>query len=224
MDVVWIARLALPLLLVAFVAVLMVWPVLRLRRETGVWAITLHREAEPGQRQVALAFLAIQLAAVALVAVYAARGPDALRVWPVAPAVTWLGLLLAFGGLVIVALAQREMGASFRIGIDEEKTRLVEQGLFGVVRNPIFSGLGVLLAGVVLAIPSVWTGLLWLAAAITIGRQTRLEERHLLALHGDEYRAYAARVGRFIPGVGRLEQPVEPVREERAQGSDSTQQ
>lgn len=204
MHAYWIARWALPLLLVAFVLVLMVWPVVRLRRETGAWAVTLHRETARGQRLVALAFLGIQLAVVAFVAVYAVRGPAAVGAWDVPPVVVWLGLLLAFGGLALVALAQRQMGASFRIGIDDVETPLVESGLFGVVRNPIFTGVLVLLAGVALAVPCLWSILLWVAGATAVGRQTRLEERHLLAMHGDAYRAYAARVGRFLPGIGRL--------------------
>jgi len=34
--------------------------------------------------------------------------------------------------------------------------------------------------------------------------ETRLEEEHMLAIHGDAYRAYARRVGRFFPTIGRL--------------------
>jgi len=37
----------------------------------------------------------------------------------------------------------------------------------------------------------------------TIELQVRLvEEPYLTAKHGDSYRDYAARVGRFVPGVG----------------------
>ena len=207
MDVSLIARGALPLLLVAFFLVLMLWPVVRLRRDTGAWAITLHRETAPGQRMLALGFLGIQLGMVALVAVYALRGPSALGVWSVPPGVTWLGLLLGFSGLAIVSLAQHQMGASFRIGVDDEETPLVENGLFAFVRNPIFTALLVLLAGVALAVPCVWSVLGWVAAAIAVRRQIRLEEGHLRAVHGGAYRAYAARVGRFLPGIGRLPQP-----------------
>jgi protein-S-isoprenylcysteine O-methyltransferase Ste14 len=31
-----------------------------------------------------------------------------------------------------------------------------------------------------------------------------VEEPYLIRSHGDAYRAYAARVGRFLPGIGRL--------------------
>ena len=92
----------------------------------------------------------------------------------------------------------------FRIGIDDAETALVQEGLFGVVRNPIFSGLLVLLAGMFLAVPCAWTLALWIAAALTVAKQVRLEEQHLLDQHGEAYRGYASRVGRFVPGFGRL--------------------
>jgi protein-S-isoprenylcysteine O-methyltransferase Ste14 len=204
MDVTLATRISLPLLLLAFVIVLMVWPVMRLRRETGVWAVTLHRETAPGQRVVAGAFLAMQLAALAFVAAYALRGPAPLGVWPFPASSAWLGLGVGLAGLLLVALAQRQMGASFRIGIDDAETDLVQGGLFGLVRNPIFSALLVLLAGMFLAVPCLWTLALWIASALTVSKQVRLEERHLIDQHGDAYRSYAARVGRFVPGIGRL--------------------
>jgi protein-S-isoprenylcysteine O-methyltransferase Ste14 len=204
MDVWLVSRVVLPLLLVAFVLTLMVWPVVRLRRETGVRAFTLHRETAPGQRIVALGSFAVELGVAVLIAVYALRGPEPLGVWNVPASVVWLGLLLAVAGLALIANGQHQMGASFRIGIDDAETALVERGLYGLVRNPIFTGLLVMLAGLVMAVPCVWSVLCWLATAVGVERQTRLEERHLLALHGDAYRTYAARVGRFLPGIGRI--------------------
>jgi len=44
-------------------------------------------------------------------------------------------------------------------------------------------------------------------ACFVVAVQARLEEEHLEALHGSAYRDYAARVGRFVPGVGRLVSP-----------------
>lgn len=204
MDATLATRVFLPLLLVTFVIVLMVWPVVRLRRQTGAWAVTLHRETAPGQRLVGVALLGIQLASVAFVATYALHGPGVLVVWPVPSSVAWLGLGVAVVGVVLVAVAQHQMGASFRIGIDDAETALVEDGLFAVVRNPIFTGLVVLLGGMFVAVPCLWSLGLWIAAALTVARQTRLEEPHLLAQHGDAYRSYASRVGRFLPGIGQL--------------------
>jgi protein-S-isoprenylcysteine O-methyltransferase Ste14 len=41
--------------------------------------------------------------------------------------------------------------------------------------------------------------------------QTRaVEEPYLLRTHGEAYAAYAARVGRFVPGLGRLAKQADP--------------
>jgi protein-S-isoprenylcysteine O-methyltransferase Ste14 len=66
------------------------------------------------------------------------------------------------------------------------------------------------MAGVALAVPNV-LALAGLGAAI-IGLQLqvrRIEEPYLLRVHGEDYRAYAAQAGRFLPGIGRLA-PADP--------------
>ena len=204
MEPLSLARVALPLLLIVFAGVLLVWPVVRLRRETGVWAVTLHRNTTPGNRFMGLVFLGIVVGLTFLVARFALHGPASVGVWEAPHGVALAGLWLCAAGVLVIAIAQRQMGQSFRIGIDDAKTPLVSRGLFRLVRNPIYSGLLALLLGVMLVIPCTASILLGSAAAAAIAIHTRLEERHLLALHGDAYRAYAAGVGRFIPGIGRL--------------------
>jgi hypothetical protein len=41
-------------------------------------------------------------------------------------------------------------------------------------------------------------------AVVLVSLQVRLEERHLIALHGGAYLEYASSVGRFVPWLGRL--------------------
>ena len=48
-----------------------------------------------------------------------------------------------------------------------------------------------------------WLFLVLLVASIQL-QVRRVEEPYLLRTHGDAYRAYAAQVGRFIPGVGMI--------------------
>jgi protein-S-isoprenylcysteine O-methyltransferase Ste14 len=95
------------------------------------------------------------------------------------------------------------MGASWRIGIDRRPTALVATGLYRLVRNPIYAGVLATVAGLALVTPCPWTLCLLLDTALLVTIQARLEEVHLLAQHGDAYRAYAAQVGRFVPGIGR---------------------
>ena len=136
----------------------------------------------------------------------------ALRGWP--GGALWLdslplqafGLALATIGIVGSLLAQLSMGESWRIGVDEaERTELVTGGLFATVRNPIFSFIALSVAGLGLLVPNAFTLASACLTLFGIEAQVRgVEEPYLLAAHGDRYRRYAARVGRFVLGVGRL--------------------
>lgn len=117
-----------------------------------------------------------------------------------------VGLLLAVAGMAATLGAQLAMGASWRIGLDrEERTELVTKGPFAHVRNPIFSAMVPTALGLALLVPS-WVAVAGLASLIAaLQLQVRaVEEPHLLAAHGNRYVEYAARVGRFVPGVGLL--------------------
>lgn len=129
---------------------------------------------------------------------------------PVAPlestAVNVVGLVLALSGVVMTFAAQVAMGESWRIGVDPaERTELVTDGPFALVRNPIFSGMIPTALGLTLMVPN-WPALIGLTAlVISLELQVRVvEEPYLLKVHGERYASYAAAVGRFVPGVGRL--------------------
>ena len=117
-----------------------------------------------------------------------------------------VGIVLATIGGFAVFFAQLGMGASWRIGVsDDQDTDLVTTGWFSFVRNPIYTAMMVGWTGFALIVPT-W---LAIAAVFVIGAGLELqvrfvEEPYLLRAHGDRYRGYASRVGRFLPGVGRL--------------------
>ena len=99
------------------------------------------------------------------------------------------------------------MGTSWRIGVDhEERTDLVTSGPFALVRNPIFAAMIPTGLGLVLMVPS-WVAIAGFAGLVlALEIQVRVvEEPYLLQAHGERYAAYASRVGRFVPGVGRLD-------------------
>nr|WP_090346470.1 isoprenylcysteine carboxylmethyltransferase family protein [Mycolicibacterium malmesburyense]CRL79078.1 putative protein-S-isoprenylcysteine methyltransferase [Mycolicibacterium malmesburyense] len=121
---------------------------------------------------------------------------------------TWVnfaGIAIAVIGIAATLYAQVDMGESWRIGVDaNETTTLVRRGVFGLVRNPIFTAMMVFGLGIALITPNLVAviGLVLLVA--TIEAQVRVvEEPYLLTVHGDTYRDYVATVGRFVPGVGR---------------------
>ena len=115
------------------------------------------------------------------------------------------GTLLGIGGLAAMLSAQLQMGASWRIGIDPgARTPLVRHGWYRLSRNPIYAFVFVFLASNAVLVPNVFTWLVCASMVFGVNVQVRKEERWLEATYGDEWRAYASRVGRFVPGIGRL--------------------
>jgi len=117
-----------------------------------------------------------------------------------------IGIVLATLGGLSVFGAQLGMGASWRIGVSEDQgTDLITGGWFSVIRNPIYTAMIVGWTGFALMVPT------WLALAAVVGiafaleLQVRVvEEPYLIRTHGEAFRSYASRVGRFLPGVGRF--------------------
>ena len=116
------------------------------------------------------------------------------------------GAAIAVLGIAATVYAQLDMGDSWRIGVDpSETTTLVRSGVFGWVRNPIFTAMMTFGLGIALLTPNLVAIAGFVLLIVTIELQVRfVEEPYLLAKHGDAYRDYLAGVGRFVPGVGRV--------------------
>ncbi|BBZ51847.1 hypothetical protein MHEI_35640 [Mycobacterium heidelbergense] len=117
-----------------------------------------------------------------------------------------VGIVVATAGIAATVYAQLEMGDSWRIGVDErETTTLVRTGVFGRIRNPIYTAMLTFGIGIALVTPNpvAFIGFILLVATIHL-QVRRVEEPYLSRTHGDAYRAYTASVGRFVPGVGLI--------------------
>ena len=117
-----------------------------------------------------------------------------------------IGIVVATAGIAATVYAQLEMGDAWRIGVDEqETTTLVRTGVFGRVRNPIYTAMFTFGLGIALVTPNLvaFAGFVLLVATLEL-QVRRVEEPYLLRIHGDAYRDYTASAGRFVPGVGLI--------------------
>lgn len=116
------------------------------------------------------------------------------------------GIVLFSLGLLGVFVSQEAMGPSWRVGQNPgERTELVTRGPFSVVRNPIYACLIAVVTASALLVPSPLAITALAVVLLSVQLQVRLvEEPQLARLHREAYRAYARRVGRFLPGMGRL--------------------
>lgn len=189
---------------VMVLAITMVVPTLRVWRRYGTWPVVFQREADPFQRLMGAVMGSLLGGILIWAGLFVALGPSRLGLYSLPFIVTIVGWMAIGLGALTVIVAQVHMGASWRIGIDDRPTDLVTSGLYGLVRNPIFAGLLLSVLGFVLITPAPWTIMGFAAICVLICLQVRLEEQHLLRVHGEQYQGYAAQVGRFVPLLGRL--------------------
>jgi protein-S-isoprenylcysteine O-methyltransferase Ste14 len=176
---------------------------LRRTGSTGVHGFA--AEATPLERFAGVLFVAglVAAATAPLLALLDVLEPVAALDGAVGHAV---GIVLGVGGILLTFGAQLAMGDAWRVGVDpEERTELVTSGPFGLVRNPIYSAMIPTVLGLALMVPNVLAIAAFLTLVIALELQVRLvEEPYLLQVHGNAYADYAARVGRFVPGLGLL--------------------
>jgi protein-S-isoprenylcysteine O-methyltransferase Ste14 len=120
--------------------------------------------------------------------------------------VRWLGLAIYVLGVSGTLYAQAAMGVSWLPDIDPgRRTALVTTGPFAVVRNPVLACTAATAAGVALLVPNPFGVLMFVAVLVAHQIQVKLvEEPYLARVHGEAYRRYAARTGRFVPFLGRF--------------------
>ena len=110
------------------------------------------------------------------------------------------GAALAAGGFVMIAMgARRFLAAGTNIPPTLPTTTLVVDGIYRRTRNPFYLGTTLVYLGLGVAAGSLWAiglvvPLMWV---INVGVVAR-EERYLERKFGDAYRAYKARVRRWI--------------------------
>ena len=119
------------------------------------------------------------------------------------PAIHWWALpLLAWGYLQyrLVGNYRTRLGGGGP-GLSNPPERIVEQGFYRWMRNPMYLGHLIYLLGLVALFGS------WLAFALFtfhlawFDARAEEDERHLAERFGEPYRAYCRRVKRWIPGV-----------------------
>ncbi len=199
------AKLAAAMLVVFLVLTLFVRVAIQLRRTGSTGLIGLRKGSGPLEWLSGLLFIGGMAMAIVSLQLVLQDNLDPIEAVDV-DGLHVIGITLAAAGGLAVFGAQLGMGASWRIGVSEDQgTDLITGGWFRLCRNPIYTAMIVGWTGFALMVPT------WLAfgavVVIALGLELQVrvvEEPYLERTHGDEYGRYASRVGRFVPGVGRL--------------------
>jgi protein-S-isoprenylcysteine O-methyltransferase Ste14 len=136
----------------------------------------------------------VVVVAIAGIALERRSGGPILKPWPM------LGAVFAIQGALVHLSARRAFGAAWssRIGGAAE---IIERGPYGVMRHPLYVGIGLLAIGSIVAHPSrpVLIGGLSLLAGLAL--KIAREERALAAAFGPRWDDYCRRVPLF-PWLG----------------------
>ena len=124
---------------------------------------------------------------------------------------TFVNSQVSFGlrasiGIVNVLVALYLARSSMRIvyGETRETPRVIREGVYGIVRHPMYLSEILLCAGFLLFSLSLAAACIWLVAIGFLQVIARYEERALLAHFDKDYRNYMQEVPRWLPRMGRI--------------------
>jgi len=115
-------------------------------------------------------------------------------------ALQWVGLGLMASGLGLMAWAYLVFRSFRLLPKIEAGHELCEDGPFARLRHPIYCGINLFYLGTFCLVPRLFLFVQVLVNMVSFDVRARAEERILAQAFGDQYRRYAARTRRFIPG------------------------
>ena len=153
-------RYFLPVYLLAYFIAAFFWRSYLVWKKTGVNPVV-FKGTDSAHDFVGRIFKALFAVIVAIVIIYAFIPSAYQYVMPLhsleRTSIRLTGFILLLVSLIWTVVAQAQMGNSWRIGIDtEQRTKLVQTGVFKLSRNPIFVGMIVTLLGLFLVNPQCW--------------------------------------------------------------------
>ncbi len=114
------------------------------------------------------------------------------------PVLRILGVITGVLAVIIFTSATITMKSSWRVGIPEEKTALITNGIYSWSRNPAFVGFDLLYLSVCLMFFNIPLILVSLWAAVMLHLQILQEEVHMQKMFGEEYEQYRKRTARYF--------------------------
>ncbi len=111
----------------------------------------------------------------------------------------WTGAALCVLGFGLSIYARRHIGRNWGMPMSrKEQPELVTSGPYSRIRHPIYTGLIVAMLGSAIAVSIVWALVLVVVGAYFV-YSARREEAMMLQQFHEQYAAYMARTGMFLP-------------------------
>src|SRR5215510_12612380 len=150
------------------------------------------------------ALLIVSLAGLGIVPLaYIATGFPSFADYAFNPRAAWAGTCIAAGALVLFFVTHRALGRNWSISLEvREGHTLVTDGIYRHLRHPMYTAFWLWAVSQALLLPNWFAGCAGFVGfgTLFLGRIAR-EEQMMVERFGDEYRAYAVRSYRILPGI-----------------------
>ncbi len=109
-----------------------------------------------------------------------------------------VGVVLGILGVMFFTLAIITMKTSWRVGIPEEKTSLITDGIYNWSRNPAFVGFDLLFLSICLMYFNILLVCVSVWAAVMLHLQILQEETHMYHMFGNDYVQFTKQTLRYF--------------------------
>ncbi|SEJ50633.1 methyltransferase family protein [Demequina mangrovi] len=134
--------------------------------------------------------------------VFLAVGVSAFLAEPWFEGSLWAGTTLILLGLLGMFWAGKDLGRALTPMPMPNGEGLAAGGIYGYVRHPMYTGIMAIAVGMAVGSGRFWTLVATVVLVAFFEVKTRVEERYLVEAYPG-YAEYAARTGKFLPGMGK---------------------
>lgn len=112
------------------------------------------------------------------------------------------GIILICAAIIVSQVAIKTLGKFFdRLTIKSDH-RLVTDGIYSLIRHPIYTSYILLFLGFCIMLQSLWgSGLLLMVCVVWFGNRIAIEEQMLEERFGEEYQSYSQQTKRLFPYI-----------------------
>lgn len=148
------------------------------------------------ERRIGWAFVVVQIVLLVVLIVV----PDNDH-WPTSGMIDLISTLLVGLGLIVMVVAAVRLGPALTpTPVPNDSGRLTTHGLYRYCRHPIYSGILLIVVGLVVGSGSLWTAGIGISTVVFFNVKAAWEETRLLR-YFPEYSTYAAATPRFVPRI-----------------------